>query len=363
MEFLMKTGILSMQRVINYGSFLQAYALKRTIEGFNNMCDFINIVPGKQINLPPKINTVQKIINVKGHFLLKLKYKKYVNTRNTRFINAFFPILGIEKEETKNNNRYDAVVIGSDEVFNGTQQCTWGFTEQLYGKGLNAPLVISYAGSFGATTLEKIQHYHIEKPIGENLKNLKAVSVRDQNSADIVKTLCGFEPEQHIDPTLIYDFTELEPQKINDENYILIYGYDNRIKERDIIQKVKKIARKEKLTIISAGVWQDWCDKNILVTPFELLAYFRNAKYVVTDTFHGTVFSIKQNRPFVTILRKDNTEKLYDLLRRFNLTDRSVVLDDDLYQKLNETINYEAVNKIIEKEKEKSIAYLRKYLT
>ncbi len=358
----MKIGILSMQRVINYGSFLQAYALKNTVKKYNNSCMFIDIKPGEQINPSRKNSLVKRFINVKGHYLTKIKYKKYVRTRKNRFEKEFLPIIDVTEEKITSSN-LDAVVIGSDEVFNGTQQCAWGFTEQLYGKGLNAPTVISYAGSFGATTLEKIQHYHIEKPIGENLKNLKAVSVRDQNSADIVKTLCGFEPEQHIDPTLIYDFTELEPQKINDKNYILIYGYDNRIKEKEIIQKVKAIARKEKLTIISAGVWQDWCDKNILVTPFELLAYFRNARYVVTDTFHGTVFSIKQNRPFVTILRDSNTEKLYDLLRRFNLTDRSVTFDDDLFQKLNETINYEAVNKIIEKEKEKSIAYLRKYLT
>lgn len=358
----MKIGILSMQRVINYGSFLQAYALKNTVKKYNNNCMFIDIKPGEQINPPKKISLVKRFINVKGHYLTKIKYKKYVRARKNRFEKEFLPIIDVTEEKITSSN-LDAIVIGSDEVFNGTQQCTWGFTEQLYGKGLNAPVVISYAGSFGATTLEKIQHYHIEKPIGENLKNLKAVSVRDQNSADIVKELCGFEPEQHIDPTLIYDFTELEPPKINDKNYILIYGYDNRIKEKEIIQKVKAIARKEKLTIISAGVWQDWCDKNILVTPFELLAYFRNAQYVVTDTFHGTVFSIKQNRPFVTILRDSNTEKLYDLLRRFNLTDRSVTFDDDLYQKLNETINYEAVNKIIEKEKEKSVAYLRKYLT
>lgn len=357
----MKTGILSMQRVINYGSFLQAYALKKTIENLKNVCEFIDVRPGKQINPTEKKNTLKKLLKVKKGILLKAKHRKYAKFRELRFINEFFPILGINNI-INITSYFDVVVIGSDEVFNGTQQCAWGFTEQLYGKGLNASKVISYAGSFGSTTLEKIYHYHIEKPIGENLRKLNAVSVRDQNSADIVKTLCGFEPEQHIDPTLIFDFTELEPQKINDDNYILIYGYDNRIKEKKIIQKIQEIARKEKLKIISAGVWQDWCDKNILVTPFELLAYFRNAKYVITDTFHGTVFSIKQNRPFVTILRDSNTEKLYDLLRRFNLTDRSVTFDDDLYQKLNETINYEEVNKIIEKEKEKSIAYLRKYL-
>lgn len=354
----MKIGILSMQHVINYGSFLQAYSLKNAIEKLGDNCSFIDIKPGKQINPRQREILQSKITRLHGNIIKKAKLRRYISKRETLFKTKFFPILDIEEKKIN----YDVIVIGSDEVFNGTQQCAWGFTEQLYGKGLNAPTVISYAGSFGATTLEKIYHYHIEKPIGENLRKLNAVSVRDQNSADIVKTLCGFEPEQHIDPTLIFDFTELEPPKINDDNYILIYGYDNRIKEKKIIQKIQEIAQKKKLKIISAGVWQDWCDKNILVTPFELLAYFRNAKYVVTDTFHGTVFSIKQNRPFVTILRDSNTEKLYDLLRRFNLTDRSVTLDDDLYQKLNETINYEEVNKIIEKEKEKSIAYLRKYL-
>lgn len=72
-----------------------------------------------------------------------------------RFQKEFLPYLGVKKGI--NTKHYDVVVIGSDEVFNCTQKTWFGFSSQLFGKGLNASRIITYAASFGATTIDKLQ--------------------------------------------------------------------------------------------------------------------------------------------------------------------------------------------------------------
>ena len=94
--------------------------------------------------------------------------------------------------------------------------------------------------------------------------------------------------------------------------------------------------------------------------PFEVLAYFKNASYIVTDTFHGSVFSIKYNRPFATIVRGMNSNKLTHLLEQFNLDSRIVRNLDDLPKILETAIDYVPVNERIANETTKSIEYLKK---
>ena len=141
-------------------------------------------------------------------------------------------------------------------------------------------------------------------------------------------------------------------------NYILIYSYDGRIKSEKEINSIQLFAKKNNLKIISAGLYQSWCDKNISASPFELLSYVRNAKYVVTDTFHGTVFSIKYNKQFATLIRGSNKQKLSDLLMRFGLESRKVLNVDFLSDILEQKIDYEPINNFIYKQNENSISYL-----
>ena len=104
------------------------------------------------------------------------------------------------------------------------------------------------------------------------------------------------------------------------------------------------------------------------LNPFEVLAYVKKADYVVTDTFHGTVFSIKNNKKFATFLRSGhetvygNNEKLYDLLDTFNLLDRSVNKLSDLENILLSEPDYNKVNTIIDSEVKKGKAYLKEQI-
>ncbi len=358
----MKIGILSMQEVMNYGSFLQAFSLKKNIEALGHQCDFINIVPGLQLDGYQqgrfyKIGMLLKRLCGRDFFKRFATIYRY----RTRFAKEFLPYLGVKKRRT--DEHHDIVVIGSDEVFNCAQKTWFGFSTQLYGQGIEADKVISYAASFGATTLEIMNVLGIKDKIAAMLKaNFFQISVRDDNSFLVVKELTGRPPEMHVDPVFIYDYTPYVPTKKRNANYIIVYSYPGRISAKDEIDVIKTFAKKKGLSLISIGHYFSWCDETVVPTPFEVLAYFRDAAYIVTDTFHGSVFSIKYNKNFCTIVRDMNRQKLTFLLHQFGLENR-IVSDLTLFETTMETkIDYHYVNEKIKLEKQRSVDYLERSL-
>lgn len=357
----MKIGILSMQEVKNYGSFLQAFSLKKNIEALGNQCDFINIVPGRQIGEYQQ----DRFRNVK--LLAKrlwgwnfVKRFKTIYQYHTRFSREFLPYLGVKKGN--NQGHFDIVVIGSDEVFNCAQKRWFGFSPQLYGEGLDSDKVMSYAASFGTTTIEILCNLGVKDEVARMLNNLNQISVRDENSKIIVKTLIGKEPLMHVDPVLIFDYSEYVPKEKHKCDYIIIYSYPGRISDPKEITAIQNFARKQELKLLSIGHFFPWCDDVIVPTPFEVLAWFRDAAYIITDTFHGSVFSIKYNKKFCTLVRDTNYQKLSYLLRQFGLERRIVKDVKNLEIIIEEVIDYGTVNDMIAKETLRSRLYLKENL-
>ena len=329
-------GILSMQRVINYGSFLQAYALKQLL--LQNGADevyFIDIEKGRELpgfeysKNQSKWHKLKRLLQIifTGLLFQKIRDREFTK-RLKKSIEDCFPILELDKPAPK---EFDLVVIGSDEVFNCCQRAPWGYTLQLYGKVLNAKKVVSYAGSFGHTRYEQLVQLGIDKEIGETMKTMAAISVRDQNSYDIVEKLTGIKAEMHLDPVLIYGYEkEIAERKVNyPEKYMVVYSYQGRINDKKEIKEITSFAKEHKLKLISIFCRYDWCDEAIIPeTPFEVLGWFKGAEYVVTDTFHGTIFSVITGRRFVTLVRKDNGEKINSLLRQLGLEARVVISDN-----------------------------------
>lgn len=354
----MKIGILSMQEVKNYGSFLQAFSLKSNIEALGHQCDFINIIPGRQIGdyRQSRFHKVKLLLErLWGWDFVKriVTIYKFQN----RFSKEFLPYLGVKKGQTEGHR--DIVVIGSDEVFNCAQKTWFGFSPQLYGKCIDADKVISYAASFGATTFDILQKLGLKDEVAKLLaRNFSQISVRDENSRQVVKTLTGKEPQMHVDPVLIYDYSDFMPKEKHKSDYIIVYSYPGRISDKKEIAAIQAFANQKGLRLLSIGHYFPWCDDVVVPTPFEVLALFRDAAYIVTDTFHGSVFSIKYNKPFCTIVRDMNNQKLTYLLKQFGLEDR-IVKDLSLMGTMMErTIDYQSVNKKIESERQRSLEYL-----
>ena len=353
----MKVGILSMQQITNYGSFLQAYGLKSILESLGHEVEFINIVPGEQlpqyrISKFHKIKLMLKRLRVK-HPISQLKCTLKLHKR---FDNEFKPELGVRPGNS--NSHFDVVVIGSDEVFNIAQTTWFGFSPQLFGEGLNSDKTISYAGCFGSTTYDKVKSLGLEKRISDLLKKFNAISIRDRNSFDVVKSLTDKEPSLHVDPVIAYDFADEARDIKSDSPYMLIYTYPGRMNDPQEVKAIKEYAKKRNLKIIAIANYFDWVDEVVTPHPFEVLGYFKNADCIVTDTFHGSVMSLKYNKPFATIVRGMNNNKLSFLLEQFGLRDRIVSDLTTLSRILDTAIDYSRVNDIIVSERQKSLDYL-----
>ena len=149
------------------------------------------------------------------------------------------------------------------------------------------------------------------------------------------------------------------------KNFILVYSYDNRLTEEWLICAIKQLAKEEGKTIIAIGGYLSWCDENISPDPFVAMKYFETADYVITDTFHGSLLSIKFKRKFVSMIRDQNSNKLIDLLRTFELTDRILdtpLANDKLKNKLEEKCNWNKVDIIIQESRVKANEYLKKHI-
>lgn len=360
---LKKVGILSMQRIKNYGSFLQAYALKSLIEeNTNSTVTFVDYHIEKPLISSKRKNKVLEVLKGSSSFRHKIQYINY-----KRNFNKYYSLLGIT-EEYIYNSKLDTLVIGSDEVFNCIQSNkNVGYSLELFGKDNKASNVITYAASFGNTTIEKLEQFSKKEEISSLLNKIDTISVRDANSLDIVRKLTNKKVFCHLDPVLIYDYMNIDNliPKINiNEKYMIVYAYSDRMSKEEM-RYIKDFAKEKKLKIYSIGGIQKYCDKFIDCSPFQVLAYFKNAEYIVTDTFHGSIFSIINKKLFVSLVRRSkdkgygNEEKLTDLLERLGLEERKLTNLDNLTETIDRKINYKKVNEIIDEERDKTIAYLK----
>lgn len=375
----MKIGILSMQRIINNCSLLQAYGLKKIIESLGNTVQFVDFKVSDEENeiftLKEKIqnfNSVLYTLLVSFRNLLKFGPKGIAiaisnhKVRNN-FLNNYMSVLNLSKEPNY-SPKVDVLVFGSDEVFNTVQyvELGKGYAWQLYGADNNAGKLVSYAASFGHTTYKGLEKYNMLDKSRELLSKFAAFSVRDRNSYDIIKRLTGKEASINIDPVLLYDFADIEIKQPKIKDYILIYGYPGRINDKQEVAEIKAFAKKYNKKLVCVNMMQAWCDEFIYAHPFDLLGYFKYADYVVTDTFHGAVISIKYNIPFIQFVRESkgysNNQKVGYLLSSFGLEDRILQKTEELEEVMLKPIAYEKVNEILISEKTKAMNYLKRVL-
>lgn len=355
-----------MQRIINYGSFLQAYALKRILESQGHHVDFIDIQDGEYHETPQKnkLHLLEKICLHKGHIPRWLKYRKIDSKIRQILTEEQHSLLSLSRDDMKIQKDCQAVVIGSDEVFNCAPTSSWGISTQMFGN-IDVPLVISYAASCGYTKYFDIPEEWQSK-LGESLKKMRSISVRDKNTFDFVKKISDISPEYHIDPVLLYDFEEeieeTEKNMNTEQPYMIVYAYANRIQDKEEIYAIKQFAKKKGLKTICVGGMLTWCDEYPAWSPFEVLVGFKHAAYIVTDTFHGTVISSKFNKPFAVLVRESNANKLNDILNRFGLMQHRVDEIVNLDKILTMALDYNEFNHKIYNEKEESLKYFIKNL-
>ena len=358
----MKIAILSMQRVLNAGSVLQAYSLRSILREMGvESVSFLDIDGEKVL---PSIKTVQEsddynrtadysrgiVQRVKNGLVYRLsKYNKHLLRR--------FMKQELNLEEERCSGAYDGIVVGSDEVFNHAR----GINLQLHGEVSAAPRIISYAASCGSARIQDIYPEHLAC-VRKAMENFAAVSVRDTATQEYVASLYDGRIERHLDPVLVGPLRKRTPAPVFLKNYLLIYAYGLRIRTKEEIDAIKTFAKARNLKVVAVGGSQVWCDLYIPASPFRVLDYFHYADYIVTDTFHGTIFSVINHKKFGVIMRRTNRGKLSSLLDCLGLEQREIKNMDNLTETLMADIDYDRVDAILEEERARTRKYLKEQL-
>lgn len=354
-----KIGILTHYQVHNHGAILQMYALSRVLKdmGFSPFVltyrkDF-SFIDEKLLN---KYNISLKSVPFYLSYMKEQgRAKTLFNVKKRKILETF----------KKNNFSFsplyaggmDAVVVGSDEVFS----LEAGVNIMMYGHSVPCNHIISYAATFGQTGVKEIRERNCEALISGGLRTLKALSVRDLHSAETIKELCSLESSICFDPVLLYGFrNELEQKcgKIPKKPYMIIYAYDKSLNDKQEISEIRKYAAKKGLRTVSAGFYHKWADKNLNVSPLELMSLISKADCVVTDTFHGSVIASLTNTPFAVRLRERNTNKISYLLGSLGLSERAIDDFSGLEGIFNRKTDWDAANSKIAMLRKQGMDYL-----
>lgn len=388
----MKIGIVTFVKADNYGAELQAYALQKKLNMMGYEAEVLDLEKEQNVMISSYrtiYTSFQKRIKFYGFpkglvsFLNLLVNKikdKYQNKNKLPIIekkHKIFTQFFVEKikhssdyikleDIDKINFSYDAYVAGSDQIWNYMQTKRLDIFFLMFASKYNCKR-ISYAASFSVPDIpdDLIPKYR------DYLDNLDAISVREKNAIDIINK-CNPEKKATLvlDPTLLLTKEEWVnnlaiPDYLNDyPRIVLIYSlsgskYIYRLAEHIASQlQAKVINIKNSVTGIK--------DSNEILHiedagPHEFITLFSKAIYVVTDSFHGTAFSINFNIPFTTLLNpvSNLNSRALSILELVGLKDR--VLYDDGKENLpkNLNINFEHSNKILENYKYRSLEFLK----
>lgn len=374
-----KIGIITILKVNNYGAELQAYATQKALQLMGYDAEIIDYLFYKNpLHKRTKMSAPIAKMSIKKH-LQELLFPIIANwkTRNFREAqearNKKFE--QFHADNTKQSECYDTInklmaaqldydvlMSGSDQVWNPGVYSS--LDPYLLRFGTEKMKRVAYASSFGVSILpEDMKAYY-----RESLQNYNAIGVREDKAVELVKCVSGCDAQLVLDPTLLLTKDQwLEVAKPVDvlpqEPFVLIY-------ELIPVPYVKELARyvseKTGMPIVrlckNASV-EDMEPEIINVIdagPSEFLTLFDKAGFVVTNSFHGTAFSINFGKQFYTVIPKgkSNNSRQQSILKLFRCEDRMIV-EGSVMPELR-PMDFATVLSCLDIERDKSMNYLKK---
>ncbi|MDE6875508.1 MAG: polysaccharide pyruvyl transferase family protein [Lachnospiraceae bacterium] len=364
----MRAGVVTFHNAHNYGATLQAWALQKALQKLGVQPCIVNYHPWviDRLYVVPRLDTAAKRMQYlkkkevrRRRRKLKTKFSKY-----QKFLKEHFEFAGDYTdygELAKNPPGLDCYITGSDQVWNPDH--TGGYDPayllEFAEKGSRR---ISYAASIGR---ERFPAQFRDAYAGA-LKHFSAISVREQSAAGAVKEAVGKPPAIVLDPTLLLEREEYDPIKAESkrqERYILVYMIET---NRKLIQLADSLSVVTGLPVIQrkpGKIFRNELESFYTHTPGEFLGEMERAEYVLTNSFHGTVFSIIYERPFVSMLHSQTGSRTVDLLKTLGLENHILYEARDFKDMKQFVIeNPKELKSRIEELRAESVAFLTKAL-
>lgn len=375
-----KIAILTQPLHDNYGGLLQAYALKETLE---LMGHDVLIVNRRKMELP-KWRKIASFVYSKAkgrqinpNYFISKNLRDIISENTGAFQRKYIPktsplITDNEEMEKITSDGFDVYIVGSDQCWRPKYSPSIGNYFFDFAKNEVNVKRVSYAASFGVSNWEFNEANTLK--CKNLIQKFDGVSVREDSALDLLKNHLNRSDGLHVvDPTMLLDRQhyidivnneKLEKSKGSLKTYILDKTTDKMNIIRDIEKSLKikhfdtlppKRLTKDKAILTNINEF-------IYPGPLVWIRGYMDADFVITDSFHGCVFSIIFNVPFIAIGNKSRgLSRFQSLLKMFELESRLIV-DTSLFKVddfIDKKINWEKVNKILEKEKSKALAFLK----
>ena len=380
-----KVGIVSCYFKHNYGSMLQAYATQKVLDNMEipnetiNIDENIDFANGKKKYYMSQITNIPFIKSKLGMVKLKLdkkinknlgnniqirdnKYKEFEkNFKLTKPYKTY-------KELSAQCANYSDVIVGSDQLWLPVNVVADYYTLNWVPDNVNK---VSYATSFGVSTVPDKYKNDYKK----FLNRINCLSTREEAGIKLVDQLSDNKATLVCDPTLLLNKKEwMDIQKeepIIKERYILCYFLGKNIEHRKFAERLKEKTGCKIVSLNHADEYVKYSDKFCDYAPYDIgpaewINLIRNAEYVCTDSFHGTVFSLINNTKFFTFERYSNknskvstNSRIYSLLGIVDLKERILSGTEDVDDVIKMQINFDNVNEKIDKFRESSKIFLK----
>ncbi|WP_291938007.1 polysaccharide pyruvyl transferase family protein [Campylobacter sp.] len=348
----MKIGIFTLPLVNNYGGILQAYALSRVLVELGHEPWLINLrLQRSKLSIAYLKFLVARTIKKE---LRGAKFNPSYERDTSEFVTENIPLTApvctpADLKALCEKERFEAVILGSDQVFRPSYFADFA---DCFSLGFLPPNCtrIAYAASFGGDRLCGLKNPADLKAHVANLAKFKAISVRECDGAKIARECFGVDAHLVLDPTLlankeIYDKFLSHASKRKGFAYIL----DPSPRSEAVIELLKK----------QSGLEIDEVnDRGNRIGIKAWLSAIAGAEFVLTDSFHGCVFSIIFNKPFFVLVNASRgASRFSSLLGLFGLEDRA--LQDPKDARFNATIDWDGVNEALRRKREDSMKFLK----
>ncbi len=347
----MNISILTFPKAINYGTALQAVALKKKLEDYGNEVCFLehncpeieksNSVFDFREALNPQY-TIAHLYNLRDALKRKNNFKDF----QQKYMSFSYAA----------PQSFDAVVAGSDQIWNYNLTNDDWFYFLNYEKSNTKK--IAYAGSFGLSKLDESK----KETIKNCLLDFDYLSVREKTAQDILKNDFGINSELVLDPTLLLNEKEWESfynKDLYSNGFIYVYTVFNSPTLWNFAYKLSKQTGKPIRTIRYSKLHKPEAECCFNAGPSEWLSHISAADYVVTNSFHGVAFSINFNKQFFFELPPEKSgvgSRLADITARYNLENREISVADT-----NSVIDYTDINPKLDADRLSSEEFIKQF--
>lgn len=356
-------GIVTWHYYPNFGSALQAYAMQEVLQQLGYTCEFINYRKRQFRN--SYVKTFIKYIISNLSFMLSKNKREKFSFKFSRFEYEYLRQRRIPYT-TKNiircNSKYRIFLCGSDQIW------APNVFDPIYFLSFvdSNKAKVAYAASIGLNQIPK----ELERAYIELLRRFDCLSTREENGAQILRDLLGYDIEVVLDPTMLLSGADWQKLVINppfNDDYIFVYFLGDNPLHRETVKNMARTMNYKIVTVSKFPADQELADfVDAYAGPKEFLGYVKNAKFVITDSFHGVCFSIIYRKDFYAYERFSNDDticqnsRIHNLLKRLKLEER--IIKFSTVKAFYTSINYAEVEDLLHAERSKSMNFLRNAL-